>query len=164
MMQSISQLAALTGMAKETISKRLNAAGLEFTPGPKCAKLYETGKGLAAIYGAPQSDQGELMRARCKNLDLDSELKKQRHAIAAGELIAANVVERVWGGMTGAARACLLSMPYRLAVACQGADFATVETKARELIYEALTNLSQFDPRDYMVEPPPPTESETPAE
>ena len=60
MMQSISQLAALTGMAKETISKRLNAAGLEFTPGPKAAKLFESPVALPAIYEtAAGGDQGD---------------------------------------------------------------------------------------------------------
>lgn len=64
MMQSISQLAALTGMAKETISKRLNAAGLEFTPGPKAAKLFESPVALPAIYESAhwQTGQGRQHR------------------------------------------------------------------------------------------------------
>ena len=165
MKQSISQLAALTGKTRETVSKRLSAAGLKPTSGKGTAQEFESTVALPAIFEAPEGgQQGELMRARCRNLDLDSQLKAQKHAVAAGELIAANVVERVWSGMTGAARSCLLSMPYRMAVACQGADFGVIEVKARELIYEALTNLSKFDPRDYLLDSPPAEPDPPPAE
>ena len=116
---------------------------------------FSTKDALPAIYeSAPMPSQTALMDAKVRNLDLDSQLKKQRHAVAAGTLIDAKTVERVWSGMTGAARQHLLSLPYRLATNCYGGDFATIETKARELIYESLTNLSKFDPRDYLAEPP----------
>ena len=161
--QPITWFSEITGFARETVKKRLDAAGLVPTPGAHNAALYETRDALPALYEVPQGgDQGELMRARCRNLDLDSELKRQRHAVAAGTLIDAKTVERVWSGMTGAARQHLLSLPYRLATNCYGGDFATIETKARELIYEALTNLSKFDPRDYLADPPAlATESES---
>ena len=156
--------ATVTGMAKETISKRLNSAGLEFTPGPKCAKLYETGKGLAAIYGAPQSDQGELMRARVKNLDLDSELKRQKRDLADGLVIPTEIVVRVWSGATNAAKQRLLALPYRVACNCENADFATIQAKTQTLVYEALECIAAFDLRDYYhpapgePDDPPPTE------
>ena len=155
MMQSVSQLSELTGKTRETIQKRLNAAAIEATTGPRAAKMYESKTALVAIYEATEGgNQGELMRARVKNLDLDSELKKQRHAVNSGELIPAPIVERVWSGMTGACRAHLLSLPYRLAVAAVAVDgAAAVEEAARKLIYEALENIHAYDPRDYLEEP-----------
>ena len=155
MMMSISQLADLCGKTRETIKRRLESAGLVGTTGAHNSSLFETKTALPAIFeSVPIPSQTALMDAKIRNLDLDSQLKKQRHAVAAGTLIDAKTVERVWSGMTGATRQHLLSLPYRLATNCYGGDFATIETKARELIYEALTNLSAFDPRDYLADPP----------
>ena len=166
MLQSVSQLSELTGKTRETIQKRLNAAAIEATPGAKMAKLYETKTALPAIYEAPQGgDQGELMRARCRNLDLDSQLKKQRLAIADGSLLPADIVCRVWSGMTGAATQRLLGLPYRLAVNCERADFATIQSQATALIYEALDCIHAYNPEDYMIDPAAlVAESEPPAE
>ena len=154
MQSSLSALHDMTGFTRETVKKRLDAAGLVATPGPHKSALYDTPQALAAIYQQPANNQNALMAARVKNLDLDSKLKAQKHAIAAGELISSNVVERVWGGMTGACRAHLLSLPYRLAVAAVAVDgAAAVEEAARKLIFEALENIHAYDPRDYLEEP-----------
>mgnify|MGYP003381734947 CR=1 FL=1 len=133
------------------------------TVGAHNSSLFSTKDALPAIFeSAPMPSQTALMDAKVRNLDLDSQLKKQRLAVADGTLIDAKTVERVWSGMTSACRANLLALPYRLATNCYGGDFATIETKARELIYEALTNLSKFDPRDYLADPPAlATESES---
>ena len=48
---SINKLAFYTGKTRETIRRRLH--GLPFCIGPKQAKLYESGRALAAIYDAP---------------------------------------------------------------------------------------------------------------
>ena len=165
MMQSISQLAALTGKTRETISKRLSAAGLKPTAGKGTAQEFESTVALAAIFEVQEGgQQGALMAARVRNLDLDSELKRQKRDLADGLVIPTEIVVRVWSGATNAARSQLLALPYRLAVACEKADFATIEIRARELIYEALTNISEFDLRDYYrpapgeADDPPPTE------
>lgn len=51
--------------------------------------------------------------------------------------------------MTGAARAHLLGLPYRLAaVAVDG--MPVVEAVARDLVYQALQHLSSFKPADYL--------------
>ena len=151
-------------MARETIKKRLDAAGLVPVPGPHGAALYETKIALPAIYEAPVSDQTALMNARIKNLDLDSELKKQKRDLADGLVIPTEIVVRVWSGATNAARARLLALPYRVACNCENADFATIQTKAQSLIYEALEHIAAFDLRDYYhpaqveADDPPPTE------
>ena len=151
MQSSLSALHDMTGFTRETVKKRLDAAGLVAMPGPHKSALYDTPRALAAIYQQPANNQNALMAARVKNLDLDSELKKQRHAVNSGELIPAPIVERVWSGMTGACRAHLLSLPYRLAVAAVAVDgAAAVEEAARKLIFEALENIHAFNPADYL--------------
>ena len=53
--------------------------------------------------------------------------------------------------MTGAARSHLLGLPYRLATAAVAVDgMAAVEAVARDLIYQALQHLSEFNPADYL--------------
>ena len=151
MQSSLSALHDMTGFTRETVKKRLDAAGLVATPGPHKSALYDTPQALAAIYQQPANNQNALMAARVKNLDLDSKLKEQRHAVNSGELIPAPIVERVWSGMTGACRAHLLSLPYRLAVAAVAVDgAAAVEEAARKLIFEALENIHAFNPADYL--------------
>ena len=151
MQSSLSALHDMTGFTRETVKKRLDAAGLVATPGPHKSALYDTPQALAAIYQQPANNQSALMAARVKNLDLDSKLKEQRHAVNSGELIPAPIVERVWSGMTGACRAHLLSLPYRLAVAAVAVDgAAAVEEAARKLIFEALENIHAFNPADYL--------------
>jgi hypothetical protein len=156
MMMSISQLAELCGKTRETVKRRLESAGLVGTTGAHNSSLFESAQALAAIYeSAPMPSQTALMDAKVRNLDLDSELKRQRHAIASGTLIDAKTVERVWGGMTGACRAHLLAMPYRFAIAATSANgMAAIESAARDLIYEALENIHAYNPKDYMIDPP----------
>ena len=72
-------------------------------------------------------------------------------------LDAAGLVARVWAGMTGACRSHLLAMPYRFMLAAQSANCpAAVEGAARNLIFEALENISAYDPADYAAEPAQP--------
>ena len=154
MQSSLSALHEMTGMTRETVKRRVDAAGLTATPGPRQAALYDTPTALAAIYEQPANNQQALATAKIANLEADTRLKELREARDRRDLIPADVVERVWSGMTTAARQRLLALPYRLATAALAADsFSTVEDAARTLIYEALTELHGFDPADYLSEP-----------
>ena len=109
-------------MARETCKRRLDAAGLEFTPGPHGAALYETPQALAALYEQPANNQNALAAAKISNLEADTRLKGLREAREKGDLLPADLVARVWAGMTGACRAHLLAMPYRFMLAAQSAQ------------------------------------------
>jgi hypothetical protein len=148
--QGITQLAETTGFTRETVKKRLDAAGLQPTPGPHGGKLYDTPAALAAVYEVAQGGETPLATAKIANLDADTRLKELREARERGDLIPSWVVEQVWGGMTGAARAHLLGLPYKLGVECQGGNSVQIENKARELIYAALDNLNGYDPAAYL--------------
>ena len=146
----------ITWFAETTCKRRLDAAGLEFTPGPHGAALYETPQALAALYEQPANNQNALAAAKISNLEADTRLKGLREARERGELIPTEIVIRVWGGMTGAARSHLLGLPYRLATAAVAVDgMAAVEAVARDLIYQALQHLSEFNPADYAEQPQP---------
>lgn len=72
--------------------------------------------------------------------------------VLRGELIPADTVERVQGSMVGAFRSKLLSMPTKTAGKVQHmADIADIEDAIRAEIYEALSELSDYDPSAYGV-------------
>ena len=138
-------------MTRETCKRRLDAAGLVAMPGAHNAALYETPSALAAIYQQPANNQAALATAKIANLEADTRLKELREAREKGDLLPADLVARVWAGMTGAARSHLLGLPYRLATAAVAVDgMAAVEAVARDLIYQALQHLSEFNPADYL--------------
>ena len=148
---SVSQLSDLSGRTRETCAKRLKAAGLVPEPGARNAQLYESGPALAAIYEAVEADQTLLMRAKVADLEAATTLKDLRIAVTRGDLIPSLTIEKVWSGMTGAARAKLLSLPYKLAFSCHSKpDFDAIENTARELIYEALNEIHAYTPADYL--------------
>jgi phage terminase Nu1 subunit (DNA packaging protein) len=66
-----------------------------------------------------------------------------------GEMIPGAVVEKVWSGMTSAARARLLAVPSRLAAECSGQPFEIIASRAEELIFQALEEIHQYNPEDY---------------
>lgn len=146
---SVSQLSDLSGKTRETVAKRLKAAGLPAEPGPRNAQLYESDNALSAIFEAPQSDQGALMRAKVADLEAATTIKNLRIAVERGHLIPADVVERVWAGFTTAARARLLGLPNRLAASCAEQSALVIDQCATEIVYEALSELSAYDPADY---------------
>lgn len=156
----ISQFSELSGFTRETCAKRFAAAGLEATPGPMNSKLFESQAALKALYEIPQGgEQGALMAARVRNLDIDSELKLLKKRRETGDLIPALVVERVWSGMTGNARAKLLNLPYSLAANCIGGTFEMIQARATEIIYQCLDELHNYRVEDYLTEPLLPDEN-----
>lgn len=90
-----------------------------------------------------QTERARLAKAQADKTEIEI-------GILRGELLPAPVVATVWSGMTSAARARLLALPYRLATAAIAADsFNKIETAATDLITEALQELHTFNPNDY---------------
>ena len=131
---------------------RLNA-GIPHTAAGN-AKRYDPRVALPALYevaGGGGSAQTNLMieraaLAKAQRIKIEIETGVMRR-----DLIPASTVETTWAGMTTAARARLLALPYRLAVDAIAADgvFARIESAAHELIREALEELHAYDPADY---------------
>lgn len=89
-------------------------------------------------------ERTRLTKAQADKTELELQILK------AG-VVHATTIQTVWGRMTGAARARLLALPYRLAQAALAAtDFDSIETSAAELIAEALLELHDYNPADYL--------------
>ena len=147
---SISELSVLTGFTRETVAKRLQ--DVTFTT-VGVARRFDTKLALPALYEAAAGGNAQtnlmiertaLAKAQRIKIEIETDTMRQR-------LIPADVVEQTWSGMTTAARARLLALPYRLAVDAIAADgvFARIESAAHELIREALEELHSYNPDDY---------------
>jgi phage terminase Nu1 subunit (DNA packaging protein) len=81
--------------------------------------------------------------------------KRQALALAreTGALIPGEIVERVWSGMTNAAKQRLLALPTRIAAECAGQSFAIIEARAQELVWNALDEIGDYRVEDYLEHP-----------
>lgn len=59
-----------------------------------------------------------------------------------GRLIPAEQVKQTWSDLVASARAKLLALPSRLSSVCAGKGQSEIETEARAIVVEALTELS----------------------
>ena len=148
---SISELSVLTGFTRETVAKRLQDVAFT-TVG--VARRFDTKLALPALYEAAAGGgnaQTNLMVERAKLAATQRQKLELEIGVMQRDLIPASTVETTWSGMTTAARARLLALPYRLAVDAIAADgvFARIESAAHELIREALEELHSYDPADY---------------
>ena len=148
---SISELSVLTGFTRETVAKRLQDVAFT-TVG--VARRFDTKLALPALYEAAAGGgnaQTNLMVERAKLAATQRQKLELEIGVMQRDLIPASTVETTWSGMTTAARARLLALPYRLAVDAIAADgvFARIESAAHELIREALEELHAYDVADY---------------
>lgn len=65
-----------------------------------------------------------------------------------GDLIAVTDAERGWGALVGAFRAKMITIPARAALAVQKKSEYQAEKILTEMIYEALTELSNWNPNE----------------
>lgn len=148
---SISELSVLTGFTRETVAKRLQ--DVNFTT-VGAARRFDSKLALPALYEAAAGGgnaQTNLMVERAKLAATQRQKLELEIGVMQSRLLEAGVVEATWSNLTSAARARLLQLPYRLAVAALSADgvFGQVEAAATELVREALTELHAFDIADY---------------
>ena len=105
--------------------------------------LQERALGGQAPEGDLQTEKIRLTKASADKVELEV-------AILDGSVIPAEIVEAVQSRMIAATRARLLSVPSKVSPQIMYlSELAAVESKVRESIYEALTELSEFKPADY---------------
>lgn len=106
-----------------------------------------------AVAGMGVTDDGRVYnydaeRARLTHHQANKTALEEQ--VLQGSLITAEEVESVWSSMIGAFRARMLSVPGR---AAQGviatADISEAEQIIRDLVYEALSELADYDPEQY---------------
>ena len=91
--------------------------------------------------------RARLYKARADAAELEA-------AQLRGDLHASSAVEDVWIDMIASARAKLLSTPTRIAASIQGVtDIGEIKHKVEEAIFEALNELTTYDPSRVTLQP-----------
>jgi phage terminase Nu1 subunit (DNA packaging protein) len=153
-LESITKLSELTGIDRRTCKKRL----LTVTPIIKgSAHLYESTSALVMLYGNIngesnvfdlQQEQARLNHHKANKAELEAD-------IIRGELIPTELVFDVQGNMVMNCRAKLLAIPTKAASMVHNmTNLGQIEAELKSHIYEALTELSEFNPSDYGITKP----------
>lgn len=106
-----------------------------------------------AIGAGDEDSTLESRREKVRLLKAQADKAELEASIMRGDTIPADVVQDVVGGMVAAFRARMLALPSRAAaqvLAC--ADYQAAEELLRELTYEALNELADFDPEQFLHE------------
>lgn len=146
---TINGLSVELAIDRRTLGKRLS--GLQPFREDGRYKYYlmaDVHKHLSAAKGSGEErtieeEKRRLTTAQADKTELEVETMR-------GTLIPADQVESVWMNMVSAFRAKILSIPHKLApqaIAC--ANVADAEQVLRAGVYEALTELSAYDSRQY---------------
>lgn len=144
---SIQQLAKFLDIHRDTISKKLQAAGLTHTLGPKNSKLFDTVSALKIILAdanatsensaTTEQDKQRLIKAKADTAELDLQ-KKQ------GKLVDATFVINSIAQEYALVRTQLLTIPNSLAVPLAAASKPEeVQTILSEKINSTLLALTQ---------------------
>lgn len=141
-LQSIAQLSGLTGISRETVSKKLRELPNEL--GVRNAKLYDSVKALPMLYNV-QTDAEDLNAARAKlankqveKLDFDMDIK-------SGAFIPHDPMLSEAQRVFTAFRTRLSSAPTKLAPkACDMTDPIDIEELIEDYINEALEEFSDL--------------------
>ena len=138
-MMSVNQLASLAGMARATVSKRLEP--LASQPGPKGALLYDSKLALPLLYQIgdgtsdrldPQQEKAKLDRERRLVVELERQAKE-------GKLLDRDEVAETWAEVCEIAKGRWLAYPSRMAPEVAGlADQRKIEDRLRDGVYEIL--------------------------
>jgi hypothetical protein len=149
------EIAADVGLSQPAIARVLRHLKLKKSQW-SVLPLAEVRKLIVRHYSECAAGRGgdaqfRLSEARARESQLKGDLLEIQIGEKTRSLIPAEIVSVTWGGMTSAARARLLAMPYRLASAAVSADgnFAEIEYAAGNLIREVLEELHSYDPNDY---------------
>lgn len=106
------------------------------------AKYY---KGLHEKKEAEQNDP--LHAARTRLTESKAELAEIDAALARGDVIHGEIMEKLWTDMVAKMRAKILSMPSRCAPQLEGVgDVKAIHQILKEACHEALTEVADYDP------------------
>ena len=112
----------------------------------QCANAY-----IKYLQGRAGEEKRAYAEERTRLTKAQADKTELELQILRAGVIQASVVQTVWGRMTSAARARLLAMPYRIAHAALSANtFQEIEAAATALIAEALDELHEYSPDDYV--------------
>jgi phage terminase Nu1 subunit (DNA packaging protein) len=90
---------------------------------------------------------GELLKEKIRLTRAQADAKEMEASVMAGELLDRECLQEEWGRLVSSFRARVLSVPSKLAGRLQGVrDPRQIEAMLKETLYEALRELSNYDP------------------
>ena len=148
MLVNIDTLTKLTGSTRRTILNKCHE--LTRVQGKGREHLFESKDALPLILNIHKHDNKTLETERTRLASAQAEKTELEVEVIKGTLIPAENVEAVVNGMVSSFRAKMLSLPTKAAPSVvQLADVAEAETLLRDYVYEALTELSNYEPEQY---------------
>jgi phage terminase Nu1 subunit (DNA packaging protein) len=96
------------------------------------------------------AEKTRLMRAQAEKTEIEV-------AVLNGKLVPVADCERAWSALVGAARSVLLTLPARAAPECltRAGDEEAIERTLTDMVYEALSELSNWKPDEEFAEEAP---------
>lgn len=146
MLINIDQISDLTGSTRRTVLKRLQ--DLPRQKGSGRSILYESTDALPIMFGLGKpSDKKSLEKERTRLTSAQAEKTELEIEVIKGNLVPKEQIIGTMGPMISAFRAKMLSLPTKAApVVVNEVDAAQVEIILREYVYEALDELSEYEP------------------
>lgn len=158
---TISQLETLTGKHFRTIRNRIGNLKPLRTEG---SSIFFDPKDALPLIFAPDFESSDTSENTSKlSKQLEKEKVRNERAKAdkmeltverlRGNLIPADMVERVWSNMTASFRAKILALPTKVALSIVGLKSpAEGEAILRDKVEEALSELAEYRPEQYDIE------------
>jgi phage terminase Nu1 subunit (DNA packaging protein) len=109
-------------------------------------KLYDPRAALAIRYG--DGEQLDLGQERARLARVQTERQELELALRRGELLEAGEVQATWESLLYTCRARLLALPSTAAPRVSMADVHEARAILDDLVREALTELSKYDPEE----------------
>ena len=148
MLVNIDTLTKLTGSTRRTILNKCH--DLPKTTGKGREHLFESKDALPLIISGRKETDKTLETERTRLASAQAEKTELEVEVIKGGLIPAENVESVVNNMISSFRSKMLSLPTKAAPSVvQMADVAEAEGLLREFVYEALTELSDYDSEQY---------------
>jgi len=148
MLVNIDTLTKLTGSTRRTILNKCN--DLSKVTGKGREHLFESKDALPLIITGRKVGDKTLESERTRLASAQAEKTELEVVVIKGDLIPAPNVELEVNNMVSSFRAKILSLPTKVAPSVvQLADVAEAESLLREYVYEALTELSEYDSEQY---------------
>ena len=148
MLVNIDTLTKLTGSTRRTILNK--CTDIERIQGKGREHLFESKDALPLIITGRKEHDKTLESERTRLASAQAEKTELEVEVIKGDLIPSENVESVVNNMISAVRSKMLSLPTKAApTVVQMADTASAEEFIRGLVYEALNEMSEYEPEQY---------------
>lgn len=111
--------------------------------------LYYLPDVLATYLSRNGSPQAKLTEEKTRLAKAQADKTEIEVQVIKGNAIKSEIVSEVWTKIVMSFRAKMLSMPTKIAQTLHGLEQPEMESKSRDLIYEVMEELSEYEPSQY---------------